>query len=66
MAVEKDWILHASFDEGVTLMASDRGKDAPAPATDGMIQLTLNCDNVMEEEKLFNALSEGGKEPCPW
>jgi PhnB protein len=66
MAVEKDWILHASFEaKGITLMASDRGKDSAPPSKEGMIQLTINCDNVVEEEELFSALSEGGKVTMP-
>jgi PhnB protein len=66
MAVNKDWVLHAHFEgQGVTLLASDRGKDAPPPAKDGMVQLTLNFDSESEEEKVFKALGEGGKVVMP-
>jgi PhnB protein len=66
MAVDKNWVLHATFEgKGIRLQASDRGKDAPPPAQDGMIQLTLNFDNEAEEEKIFKALGEGGKVTMP-
>ena len=66
MAVDKNWVLHATFEaKGIKLLASDRGKDAPPPSQDGMIQLTINCDNEAEEEKIFKALTAGGKVVMP-
>ena len=66
MAVNKDWILHASLvAKGMKILASDRGKDAPAPSTEGMIWLTIDFDNEQEEEKVFKAMGEGGKVTMP-
>src|SRR4051812_11154118 len=59
MAVNKNWVLHATFvAKEVKLLASDRGKDGTPPAADGMVQLTINCDNEAQEENIFKALGE--------
>ncbi|HYJ37036.1 MAG TPA: VOC family protein [Chitinophagaceae bacterium] len=66
MAVNKDWVMHATFEaKGFTFLASDRGKDSTPPSQDGMIWLTLNFETESEEEKMFNALSEGGNVAMP-
>ena len=66
----KDQILHSYLmAEGITIMASDLNREKPQEGN--TIQLCLNCDNDKELEKLFAALSKGGKvvEPLndmPW
>ena len=66
MAVNKDWVLHASFEaKGFKFLASDRGKDAQPPSQEGMIWLTLNFETESEEEKVFKAMSEGGNVSMP-
>jgi len=66
MAVNKDWVLHATFaGKGFKMLASDRGKDAQPPSKEGMIWLTLNFESEAEEEKVFKAMSEGGNVAMP-
>ena len=66
MAVNRDWVLHATLDaKGMKIMGSDRGKDAPPPSQEGMIWLTLNFDSEQEEEKIFRSMGEGGNVTMP-
>lgn len=54
-----DQVLHSTLqNEHITLMASDMGsKDLK----EQMVELTLVCSSKEEIERLFKALSEGGK-----
>ena len=66
MAVNKDWIMHATFaGKGFKILASDRGKDARPPSQEGMIWLTLNFDSEADEETVFRAMSEGAEVSMP-
>ena len=66
MAVNKDWVLHATFKgKGFSFLASDRGKDSTPPSQDGMIWLTLNFATEGEEENIFQAMGEGGQVVMP-
>ncbi|MFN2440385.1 MAG: VOC family protein [Chitinophagaceae bacterium] len=59
-------ILHATFEaKEVRFMASDSGKDEAEANIGGMVHLTLDVDNAEELERVFNALSEGGKVTMP-
>lgn len=59
-----DKVMHASFTIGeTTLMASD-GRATGNPVFQGF-SLSLSVPNDAEAERLFNALSEGGKVEMP-
>jgi PhnB protein len=66
MAASKQDVLHATFvAEGLMMMASDGGKDAPTETDGGKVHLSLNFDSVEEEERVYNALAEGGRQTMP-
>ena len=66
MAVNKDWVMHATFQaKEFKIMASDRGEGAPVPSQEGMIWLSLDFDNEVEQDKVFKGLSEGGTVTMP-
>jgi len=66
MSVDKQKILHATFEAGeVRFMASDSGESEQASSNGGMVHLTLDIENAEELDKVFNALSEGGKITMP-
>ncbi len=59
-------VMHASFTApGVSLQASD-GRDVKAVDPDaGNISLSLNITDKAQGERIFNALSQGGKITMP-
>jgi len=60
----KDKVMHSAFKVGdTTIMATD-GQCSGSSTFSG-ITLTLNAGSVGEAEKLFNALSQGGKVNMP-
>ena len=62
----KNKVMHATFEgKGFSLMASDSGQGAPVAETSGMVHLSINFDNVAEEEKVFSALVQNGKISMP-
>ena len=57
----KKKIVHSEFRaDGVFFMASD-GMPGGEKATTEMIALSINFENTDEQERLFNAMSAGGK-----
>lgn len=56
-------IIHAEFRaDGVFFMASDGlPQDFGKPTTQGAISLSINFEEVAEQERLFQALSDGGE-----
>ena len=66
MAVDKQQVLHAIFiAKGIMIMASDSGQGAPTEVDGGKVHLSINFDTAEEQEKVFNALKEGGRETMP-
>jgi len=61
----KDLIMHAYLKTpGFALMASD-GMNGQAPKNGDNVTLALGTESVEESERLFNALSAGGKITMP-
>jgi PhnB protein len=61
---QKDKVMHAAFKVGdTTIMATDG--QCTGSSTFSGISLTLNAVSNTEAEKLFNALSQGGKVNMP-
>lgn len=61
----KQKIIHAEFKaEGVVFFASDGMPDFKA-IPGNMVTLTINLDNLQEEERIFNALAAGGSVTMP-
>lgn len=57
MSADKQKIMHSYFvANGIAFMAADGDKDT----TSGMIHLCLDFKSSEEEQKVFDALSEGG------
>ena len=46
-------------------MASDSGDGGSQLVKNGMVHLSINFEDLAEEEKVFHALSEGGKVTMP-
>ncbi len=66
MSADKQKILHANFEAGeVSFMASDSGEGGTKSLNGGMVHLTLDVKTAEELDKVFNALSEGGKITMP-
>lgn len=66
MSESKQDVLHATFvAKELMFMASDGGKNAPTETDGGKVHLSLNFDSVEEEEKVYNALAEGGRQTMP-
>jgi PhnB protein len=66
MAVNKKQVMHSHFvAKGILFMASDSGQGGPQATKGGMVHLSINFEEAGEEEKVFNALSEGGKVTMP-
>jgi len=66
MSADKQKILHANFEAGeVSFMASDSGEGGTISPNGGMVHLTLDVKTAEELDKVFNALSEGGKITMP-
>ena len=65
MSKDNQKVMHATFiGEGITFMASDSSEDMQ-PGSSGMVHLSLNTDSVQQQEKIFQALSEGGRVTMP-
>lgn len=63
---DKQKVLHSHFAaKGILFMASDSGDGGLPLAKNGMVHLSINFDDLAEEEKVFHALSEGGKVTMP-
>ena len=61
----RDQVMHASIVAGdVKFMASD-GRPGPGPDGDDDIALSLATSDPAEGERVFNALSEGGRITIP-
>ena len=60
-----DRIMHATLSAGaLTIMASDPPPQAPV-GVGGNFALSLNCESAGEQDRLFAALSEGGRITMP-
>lgn len=56
----KNKVMHAEFKaDGIMFMASD-GMPDQSPVERSNIALSLNFSDLVEQEKVFNALAEGG------
>jgi PhnB protein len=63
MAPDKQKVMHANFEaNGIFLMASDGG---PEGTKGGMVQLSVNVEDAEVLERVFSAMSEGGKVIMP-
>jgi PhnB protein len=63
---EKKKVMHANFvSKNVSFMASDSNEQAPKLAKGNDVHLCLIFDNAAEEEKVYKALSEGGRVNMP-
>jgi PhnB protein len=64
MSSDKQKILHAMFKAGgVFFMASDGAESGENVG--GMVHLSLDFDSAEEEQKVYDALSEGAKTTMP-
>ncbi|MFN2457778.1 MAG: VOC family protein [Chitinophagaceae bacterium] len=62
MSEDKQKILHANFEaDGLSFMASDGGKGVEGD----MVHLSINFDDVEDQQKIFENLSQGGKVTMP-
>ncbi|MGY2185554.1 hypothetical protein D3C87_1532160 [compost metagenome] len=60
-----DLIIHTCLKVGdQMLMASDTTPDRPTPDMSGC-SISLNVDSIAEADRVFNALSDGGKVEMP-
>jgi PhnB protein len=61
-----DRVMHASFKApGIAFMASDGRDTKPVDPDAGNVSLALNATDAAEGERIFKALSEGGKVTMP-
>ena len=59
-------VMHASFSgNGVTFMAADGRENKTIDPEAGNISLSISTDDSAEGERVFKALSEGGKVDMP-
>jgi PhnB protein len=66
LAVDKKQVMHSTFEaKGIVFMASDSGQGGPEAVKNGMVHLSINFHDAAEIEKIFSALSEGGKVNMP-
>lgn len=66
MSKDKKKVMHSNFvAKGIFFMASDTGEGGPEANGAGSVHLSINFDNVDEEQKVFDVLSEGGKVTMP-
>jgi PhnB protein len=66
MSVDKKQVMHSHFEaKGILFMASDSGQPGTESTQAGGVHLSINFDTAEEEEKVFNALAEGGKVTMP-
>lgn len=64
MKLVPDQIMHACLTQGdFILMASDNPMDKPKVGDN--LSLSINCSTIQQTEKLFKALSVGGKVTMP-
>ncbi len=55
-------VMHATLKAGgVMIMAADETGPGAHAVDGGSVHLTLDFDSIEQEEKVFNALSQGGK-----
>ena len=66
MATDKQKIMHATLAaKDIMIMGADDGQEMKENKGSGAIHLNINFDNPDEEEKVFNALVEGGRSTMP-
>ena len=66
MSADKQKIMHSHFvADGFFFMASDSGMGAPTSDSSGQVHLSINFEDGAQQEKIFNALSEGGHVTMP-
>ena len=59
-------VMHSSFTGGgVSFMASDGSEEKPVDSEAGNIALSVTTKDAAEGERLFKALSDGGKVSLP-
>ena len=62
ITVDRKKIMHAVFEaKGFRMMASDSGYDDPSLKDSGVVHLSVDLDNTWEQDRIFDALSQGGK-----
>ncbi len=65
-SADKNAVMHADFEApGLVFMASDSGQQEQGETATGMIHLSLNFDSAEEEQKIFDALSDGARITMP-
>lgn len=63
---DKQRVMHSHFvAKDFRFMASDTGEGGPKLNPNGMVHLSVNFDDATEQEKVFNALAEGGVAGMP-
>ena len=63
---DKKKVMHSNFEaDGVSFMASDSAAGMPEVKSGSNVHLSLHFEDVKQQEKIFNALSEGGKVTMP-
>jgi PhnB protein len=63
---DKSKVMHSHFEaEGIRFMASDSGMGVGTSYGSGQVHLSINFEDERKMEKMFNALSEGGKVTMP-
>jgi PhnB protein len=66
MASDKQKIMHATLiAKDIMIMGADDGHEEKENRGSGAIHLNINFNNPDEEEKIFNALVEGGRSTMP-
>ena len=66
MASDKQKVMHATLiAKDITIMGADDGQEEKKNKGSGAVHLNINFDNTDEEEKVFNALVEGGRSTLP-
>ncbi|MBD0288075.1 MAG: VOC family protein [Flavisolibacter sp.] len=67
MSADKQKIMHAHFavNGNSIFMAADGGQGEANATKGGMVHLSINFNNASEQERVFNALSEGGQVSMP-
>jgi len=63
---DKNMVMHATFKAGdIMIMASDSGNHPVKDTGSGQVFLNINCDDAGSQDKMYNALCEGGKVLMP-
>lgn len=67
MSADKQKVMHAHFavDGKIIFMAADGGDQGSSASKGGMMHLSINFQSGEEQQKVFEALSEGGKVTMP-